>query len=65
MTRLHAMDALRQAVRGGTAYLAASAAGISSGRLFRRHAEPAEVPPGADLSYLLDTEPRFDVGIGQ
>jgi dipeptidase E len=36
--------------------------GNGTGRLFRRHAEPADVPIGTDLSYLLDTRPRFDVG---
>jgi dipeptidase E len=39
--------------------------GSNTGRLFRRHAEPADVPIGADLSYLLETKPRFDVGIGR
>ena len=38
--------------------------GDGTGRLFRRHAEPADVPIGTDLSYLLDTRPRFDVGPG-
>jgi Peptidase family S51 len=38
--------------------------GNSTGRLFRRHAEPADVPIGTDLSNLLDTRPRFDVGPG-
>jgi len=37
--------------------------GSSTGRLFRRHAEPTDVPVGTDLSYLLDTRPRFDVGL--
>ena len=37
-------------------------AGHNTGRLFGRHAAPADVPAGADLSYLLGTEPRFDVG---
>ena len=36
--------------------------GNGTGRLFRRHAPPADVPAGADLSGLLGTEPRFDVG---
>ena len=40
----------------------AELAGCSTGRLFRRHAEPAEVPASADLSWLLGTRPRFDVG---
>jgi dipeptidase E len=39
-------------------------AGNGTGRLFRRHAEPADVPVGTDLSHLLDTRPRFDVGPG-
>jgi dipeptidase E len=39
--------------------------GNSTGRLFGRHAEPADVPIGTDLSYLLDTRPRFDVGPGR
>ena len=37
-------------------------AGNGTGRLFRRHAEPADVPAGTDLSCLLDARPRFDVG---
>jgi dipeptidase E len=39
-------------------------AGNGTGRLFRRHAEPADVPVGTDLSHLLDARPRFDVGPG-
>jgi hypothetical protein len=31
-------------------------------RLFRRHANPLDIPVGADLSYLLNTCPRFDIG---
>jgi hypothetical protein len=38
--------------------------GAGTGRLFRRHEEPADVPVGADLSFLLDGNPRFDVGTG-
>jgi dipeptidase E len=34
--------------------------GITGGRLFRRAEEPAEVEPGADLSWLLTLTPRFD-----
>ena len=34
--------------------------GAGTGRLFRRHEEPADVPVGADLSFLLDSKPRFD-----
>ena len=37
-------------------------AGNGTGRLFRWHAVPADVPAGTDLSYLLDARPRFDVG---
>jgi dipeptidase E len=37
--------------------------GAGTGRLFRRHEEPADVPVGADLSFLLDGNPRFDVGM--
>ena len=36
--------------------------GRNTGRLFRRHADPIDIPAGADLSYLLDTRPRFDIG---
>jgi dipeptidase E len=36
--------------------------GRNTGRLFRRHAGPIDIPAGADLSYLLDTRPRFDIG---
>ena len=35
-------------------------AGRSTGRLFRRHAAPADIPAGTDVSYLLASEPRFD-----
>ncbi|MGH3410685.1 MAG: hypothetical protein ACRDRJ_50550 [Streptosporangiaceae bacterium] len=31
-------------------------------RLFTRAAEPRELPPGSDVSDLLATRPRFDVG---
>ena len=34
--------------------------GITGARLFQRGAEPRENQPGADLSWLLDAEPRFD-----
>jgi dipeptidase E len=34
--------------------------GAGTGRLFRRDEEPADVPIGADLSFLLDSKPRFD-----
>jgi dipeptidase E len=36
--------------------------GRNSGRLFRRHTDPIDIPIGADLSYLLNTCPRFDIG---
>jgi len=36
--------------------------GRNTGRLFRRHTGPIDIPAGADLSYLLDTRPRFDIG---
>lgn len=47
-------------VSGARAYLS----GRNTGRLFRRHADPTDIPVGADLSYLLKTSPRFDVGTG-
>jgi dipeptidase E len=34
--------------------------GISGARLFRRGEPAREYAPGADLSWLLDAEPRFD-----
>jgi dipeptidase E len=45
-------------VSGAGAYLS----GRNTGRLFRRHADPIDIPVGADLSDLLNTRPRFDVG---
>ena len=36
--------------------------GRNTGRLFRRHTDPIDIPAGADLSDLLNTRPRFDVG---
>jgi dipeptidase E len=36
--------------------------GRNTGRLFRRQADPIDIPVGADLSELLDTCPRFDTG---
>jgi dipeptidase E len=36
--------------------------GSNTGRLFRRHTGPIDIPVGADLSYLLNTCPRFDIG---
>lgn len=38
--------------------------GTTWARLFRRAAEPRELPPGSDVSDLLATLPRFDVGPG-
>ncbi|PSL00594.1 alpha-aspartyl dipeptidase [Murinocardiopsis flavida] len=37
-------------------------AGDHPARLFTRASAPREYPSGADLSFLLDTVPRFDVG---
>jgi dipeptidase E len=34
--------------------------GLTSARLFRRGAEPADIAPDTDLSSLLDATPRFD-----
>lgn len=34
--------------------------GTGGARLFTREAEPTEVPVGRDLSFLLNTEPRYD-----
>ena len=34
--------------------------GISGARVFQRGSAPEEFSPGADLSWLLDAEPRFD-----
>jgi dipeptidase E len=36
--------------------------GVNTARLFRRGTEAVEVPAGSDLSWLLATRPRFDVG---
>jgi dipeptidase E len=36
--------------------------GRNTGRLFRRDADPVDIPVGADLSYLLSSSPRFDAG---
>ena len=36
--------------------------GTTGARLFTRAAEPRELPPGSDVSGLLATRPRFDVG---
>jgi dipeptidase E len=38
--------------------------GASTGHLFRRGVPPADVPAGTDLSFLLETAPRFDAGLG-
>ena len=40
----------------------AALSGASTGRLFRRGVPPANVPAGTDLSFLLETTPRFDAG---
>ena len=45
-------------VSGARAHLS----GRGTGRLFRRQAGPVDIPVGADLSYLLSTSPRFDIG---
>lgn len=42
----------------------AQTGGTTWARLFRRGAEPRELPPGSDASDLLATLPRFDVGQG-
>lgn len=34
--------------------------GVASARLFTRNADPQEITPGTDLSYLLHIRPRFD-----
>lgn len=39
----------------------ATLGGVSTARLFCRGEEPVEVPVGSDLSWLLATEPRFDI----
>ena len=36
--------------------------GRNSGRLFRRADSATEIPAGTDVSFLLATRPRFDVG---
>jgi dipeptidase E len=45
-------------VRGATAVTG----GTTWSRLFSRGADPRELPPGSDVSDLLATRPRFDVG---
>jgi dipeptidase E len=40
---------------------AVSLGGVAGARLFSRAAEPNELPPGTDLSWLLDSPARFDV----
>ena len=45
---------------GSVAGKQAVLSGAGTGRLFRRYNEPADVPIGADLSFLLDSKPRFD-----
>ena len=34
--------------------------GVAGARLFMRHAEPLEIAPGADLTWLLETPAQFD-----
>ncbi len=34
--------------------------GVAGARLFLRNAQPQEIAPGSDLSWLLDTVPQFD-----
>ena len=36
--------------------------GVAGARLFRRGEDPAELASGSDLSWLLDAQPRFDIG---
>jgi peptidase E len=52
--------ALREGAWLGVSGRQAILAGASTGRLFRRGVPPAIVPAGTDLSFLLDTTPRFD-----
>jgi dipeptidase E len=42
--------------------LRAHLSGCNTGRLFRRHTGPTDIPVSADLSYLLNTCPRFGIG---
>jgi len=51
---------LREGAWLGVSGQRAVLAGAATGRLFRRKAAPAEVPAGADLSFLLQTTPRLD-----
>jgi dipeptidase E len=34
--------------------------GVTGARLFTRSGDPQEITPGTDLSWLLQTPPRFD-----
>jgi dipeptidase E len=43
-------------VRDGHAHLG----GTASARLFRRNHDTEEIPPGSDLTHLLDHTPHFD-----
>ncbi len=47
-------------VHGGLA----TVGGTAGARLFARGAAPRELPPGSDVSDLLQARPRFDVGPG-
>jgi dipeptidase E len=42
----------------------ASIGGTAGGRLFTRGGAPLELPPGSDVTTLLASRPRFDVGRG-
>jgi dipeptidase E len=53
--------ALREGAWLGVSGQRAILAGASTGRLFRRGVPPANVPAGTDLSFLLETAPRYDV----
>jgi dipeptidase E len=52
---------LREGAWLGVSDQRAVLAGASTGRLFRRGVPPANVPAGTDLSFLLESVPRFDV----
>jgi dipeptidase E len=52
---------LREGAWLGVSGQRAILAGASTGRLFRRGVPPANLPAGTDLSFLLETTPRYDV----
>jgi len=60
ITRSPALAGLFAAVQ--SLGMLAALSGASTGRLFRRGVPPANVPAGTDLSFLLETTPRFDAG---